>query len=146
MLASRVLTLEQRCADLEKKHKLQDKTTQALSSRIFTLELKYLPHKINCNVNEVKRANQDEFLAKKDKSQKRRCDDQDPPPPPPDSDLSKKKRHDTGISCQYKTRGSSSPVHGKTSDTREAPSSSSKQKFEFLILNNQLKTCLYQMI
>ncbi|GKC09151.1 hypothetical protein Tco_1000761, partial [Tanacetum coccineum] len=52
-LASCVLTLEQRCADLKKKHKLQDQMTQALSSRIFTLELRYLPHKINQTVNEV---------------------------------------------------------------------------------------------
>ncbi|GKA25294.1 hypothetical protein Tco_0711403 [Tanacetum coccineum] len=44
-LASRVSTLEQRCADLEKKHKLQDQMTQALSSRIFTLELRNLPYK-----------------------------------------------------------------------------------------------------
>ncbi|GJT98315.1 hypothetical protein Tco_1093833 [Tanacetum coccineum] len=68
--------------------------TQALSSRIFTLELKDLPHKINQTVNEavkeavhsgtykslpehvalyealeasMKRANRDEFFAKKDK-------------------------------------------------------------------------------
>ncbi|GJU81052.1 hypothetical protein Tco_1283417 [Tanacetum coccineum] len=54
----------------------------------------------------MERANRDEFLAEKDKSQKRRCDDQDPPPPPPNSDLSKKKRHDS-----------------------EAPSSSSKKKY-----------------
>ncbi|GJT33547.1 hypothetical protein Tco_0923966 [Tanacetum coccineum] len=150
-LASRVLTLEQRCADLEKKHKLQDKTTQALSSRIFILELRDLPHKINQTVNEavkeavhvalqaplrdrfrelpeadmkeilhqrmfesgtykslpeyvafyealkasMEHANQDEFLAEKDKSRKRRRDDQDPPLPPLDSDLSKKKRQDT---------------------------------------------------
>ncbi|GJS79533.1 hypothetical protein Tco_0729414 [Tanacetum coccineum] len=183
MLASRVLTLEQRCADLEKKHKLQDKTTQALSSRIFTLELKYLPHKINQTVNEavkeavhvdlqaplrdrfrklpktdmkeilhqrmfesgtykslpehvalyealeasMERANQDEFLAKKDKSQKRRCDDQDPPPPPPDSDLSKKKRHDTGTSGSKQPPAPQSSTW-KTSDTREDPSRSSKQK------------------
>ncbi|GKD51889.1 hypothetical protein Tco_1280865, partial [Tanacetum coccineum] len=46
-VTSRVLTLEQRCADLDKKHKLQDKTTQALSSKIFTLELRDLPHKID---------------------------------------------------------------------------------------------------
>ncbi|GJX88300.1 hypothetical protein Tco_0340314 [Tanacetum coccineum] len=52
-LASRVLTLEQRCANLEKKHKLQDKTTQALSSRIFTLELRDLPYKVNQTVNEA---------------------------------------------------------------------------------------------
>ncbi|GJT78917.1 hypothetical protein Tco_1045642 [Tanacetum coccineum] len=42
--------------------------------------------------------NRDEFLAGKDKSQKRHRNDQDPPPPPPDSDLSKKKRHDFGAS------------------------------------------------
>ncbi|GKE19464.1 hypothetical protein Tco_1427041, partial [Tanacetum coccineum] len=52
-LASRVLTLEQRCADLEKKHKLQDQTTQALLSRIFTLELRDLLHKINQTIHEV---------------------------------------------------------------------------------------------
>ncbi|GKC01030.1 hypothetical protein Tco_0987166 [Tanacetum coccineum] len=183
LLASRVLTLEQRCVDLEKKHKLQDKTTQALSSRIFTLELKYLPHKINQTVNEavkeavhvdlqapfrdrfrklpetdmkeilhqrmfesgtykshpehvalyealeasMERANQDEFLAEKDKSQKRRCDDQDPPPPPPDSDLSKKKRHDTGTSGLKQPLAPQS-FAWKTSDTREDPSSSSNQK------------------
>ncbi|GKA66611.1 hypothetical protein Tco_0766419 [Tanacetum coccineum] len=151
---SRVLKLEQRCANLEKKQKLQDQTTQALSSRIFTLELRDLPHKIDETICEavkevvhvalqaplqdrfrelpeadmkeilhqrmfesgtykslpkhvalyealeasMERANRDEFLAKKDKSQKRRRDDQDPHPPPPDSDLSKKKRHDSGAS------------------------------------------------
>nr|GEW79475.1 retrovirus-related Pol polyprotein from transposon TNT 1-94 [Tanacetum cinerariifolium] len=43
-------------------------------------------------------APRDEFLAKKDKSRKRRCDDQDPPPPLSDSDLSKRRRHDTSAS------------------------------------------------
>ncbi|GJR68786.1 hypothetical protein Tco_0014851, partial [Tanacetum coccineum] len=38
----------------------------------------------------------DEFIAEKDKSRKRRRDDQDPTPRPLDSDLSKKKRHDSG--------------------------------------------------
>nr|GEU71489.1 putative reverse transcriptase domain-containing protein [Tanacetum cinerariifolium] len=52
-LVSRVLTLEQRCADLEKKHKLHDPTTQALSSMIFTLDLRDLPHKIDQTINEV---------------------------------------------------------------------------------------------
>ncbi|GJR64045.1 hypothetical protein Tco_0010110 [Tanacetum coccineum] len=80
---SRVLTLEQRSADLEKQRKLQDKTTHALSSRIFTLELRDLPHKIDETVLEaVKEV-----------------------PPAPQSSA------------------------WKTSDTREAPSSSSKQKF-----------------
>ncbi|GJY97614.1 hypothetical protein Tco_0514524 [Tanacetum coccineum] len=35
------------------KHKLQEQTTQALSSRIFTLELRDLPYKINQTANEV---------------------------------------------------------------------------------------------
>ncbi|GJU00016.1 hypothetical protein Tco_1110354 [Tanacetum coccineum] len=52
----------------------------------------------------MERAQRDEFLAEKDKSRKRRRDDQDPPYPP-DSDLTWKK-----------------------SDTRDAPSSSSKQQ------------------
>nr|GEV03058.1 hypothetical protein [Tanacetum cinerariifolium] len=140
-LASRVSTLEQRCDDLEKKYKLQDQTTQALSSRIVILELRDLPHKINQTINEVvkeaihvalqallrdcfrelpeadmkeilhqrmfksgsykslpehvalykaleasmKHANRDEFLAAKDKSQKRR--------PPPSSSKQKSVPH-----------------------------------------------------
>ncbi|GJY84327.1 retrovirus-related pol polyprotein from transposon TNT 1-94 [Tanacetum coccineum] len=73
------------------------------------------------------RANRDEFLAEKDKSHKRRRDDQYPPPLP-DSDLNKKKRHD------FDASGSSQPPAPqssawKTSNTREAPLSSSKQKF-----------------
>ncbi|GKG21399.1 hypothetical protein Tco_0383994, partial [Tanacetum coccineum] len=56
-----------------------------------------------------------------DKSRKRRCDDQDPHLPPPDSDPSKKRRHST----QPPTPQSSA---WKTSDTREASSSSPRQK------------------
>ncbi|GKE01968.1 hypothetical protein Tco_1389951, partial [Tanacetum coccineum] len=52
-LASRVSALEQVCANFEKKHKLQDNTVQGLSSRVFTLELRDLPHQINQTVNEV---------------------------------------------------------------------------------------------
>ncbi|GKA81243.1 hypothetical protein Tco_0787935 [Tanacetum coccineum] len=75
----------------------------------------------------MERAQRDEFLAEMDKSRKRRHDDQDPPPPPPDSDLNKKKRHDSD------TSGSSQPptpqsYAWKTTDTKEAPSSSSKQQ------------------
>ncbi|GJX84844.1 retrovirus-related pol polyprotein from transposon TNT 1-94 [Tanacetum coccineum] len=161
----------------------QDKTTQALLSRILTLKLRDLLHKINQTINEVvkevvhvalqallrdrfrevpeddmkeilhqrmfesgtykslpkhvalyealeasmKCENRDEFLAEKDKSQKRHRDDQDPPPPPLYSDLSKKKRHDSGASgSKQPPAPQSSPW--KTSNTREAPSSSSKQK------------------
>nr|GFA87377.1 hypothetical protein [Tanacetum cinerariifolium] len=53
----------------------------------------------------MERANKDEFFVENGKSRKRRRDDQDPPPPPPDLDPT-----------------------WKTSDTREAPSSSSKQQ------------------
>nr|GFB90460.1 hypothetical protein [Tanacetum cinerariifolium] len=53
----------------------------------------------------MERANKDEFFVENGKSRKRRRHDQDPPPPPPDSDPT-----------------------WKMSDTREAPSSSSKQQ------------------
>nr|GEX55306.1 hypothetical protein [Tanacetum cinerariifolium] len=67
------------CANFEKKNKLQDKTTQALLSKVYTLENHDMYLKIDKYVNE---------------SRKRRRDDQDPPPPPlKDSDQSKKKRY-----------------------------------------------------
>ncbi|GKC70475.1 hypothetical protein Tco_1116358, partial [Tanacetum coccineum] len=62
-----------------------------------------------------------------DESRKRRRDDQDPHPPPPDSYLSKKKRHDSNSSGSKQPPAPQSSAW-KTSDTREAPSSSSKQK------------------
>nr|GEY33838.1 hypothetical protein [Tanacetum cinerariifolium] len=52
VLATRVSALEKICADFEKKHKLQDKTTQALSSRVFTLENHDMYLKIDDYVNE----------------------------------------------------------------------------------------------
>nr|GEV30983.1 retrovirus-related Pol polyprotein from transposon TNT 1-94 [Tanacetum cinerariifolium] len=52
-LASRIWALETVCTNFEKRHKLQDKTVQGLSSRVFTLELQDLPHKINQTVNEA---------------------------------------------------------------------------------------------
>ncbi|GJY50747.1 hypothetical protein Tco_0441594 [Tanacetum coccineum] len=75
----------------------------------------------------MERANRDEFLAEKDKSRKRRCDDQELPSPP-DLDLSKKKRHDSDALGPTQPPAPQSSTW-KTSDTREAPSSSSKQKF-----------------
>ncbi|GKC29098.1 hypothetical protein Tco_1036392 [Tanacetum coccineum] len=45
-LVTHVSALEQICANFEKKHKLQDNTTQALSSRVFTLEKHNLYSKI----------------------------------------------------------------------------------------------------
>nr|GEU80915.1 hypothetical protein [Tanacetum cinerariifolium] len=52
-LASRVSTLEQVCDNFKKRYKLQDNTIQGISSRVFTLEHRDLPHKINQTVNEV---------------------------------------------------------------------------------------------
>ncbi|GJW00638.1 retrovirus-related pol polyprotein from transposon TNT 1-94 [Tanacetum coccineum] len=182
-LASRVSALEQVCEKFEKRHKLQDNIVQGLSSRVFTLELRDLPHKIDETINEavkeavqiaikallkesfrdlseadmkeilhdqmfkngtyqslpehvalyealeasMERDNRDEFLAEKDKSQKRCRDKQDPPPPPPDSNLSKNKRHDSDASGS-KQPLAPQPSSWKTSDTREVPSSFSKQK------------------
>ncbi|GJQ94244.1 hypothetical protein Tco_0005383 [Tanacetum coccineum] len=75
----------------------------------------------------MEQAQRDEFFAEWDKSLKRQRNDQDPPPPPLDSDPSKKRRHDFGAS------GSSQPPAPqlsawKLTDTRDAPSSSSKQQ------------------
>ncbi|GJX98536.1 hypothetical protein Tco_0355555 [Tanacetum coccineum] len=182
-LASRVSALEQVCANYEKRHKLQDNTVQGLSSRVFTLELRDLPHKIDETVHEavkeavqielqaplkecfrdmseaymkeilhdrmfesgtyrsqpehvalyealeesMERDNRDEFLTEKDKSRKRRRDEQDPPPPLPDSDLNKKKRHNSDASGLKQPPAPPSSAW-KMSDTREAFSSSSKQK------------------
>ncbi|GKC72326.1 hypothetical protein Tco_1118209, partial [Tanacetum coccineum] len=76
----------------------------------------------------MERGQRDEFLTEKDKSHKRRRDDQDPhPPPPPDSDISNRIWHDADAS------GSSQPqapqlIARKKSDTRDAPSSSSKKQ------------------
>nr|GEV02318.1 integrase, catalytic region, zinc finger, CCHC-type, peptidase aspartic, catalytic [Tanacetum cinerariifolium] len=121
---------DQTGSDLGKRHKSQtlDNATQNLGSRVFTLELPDLTHKINQTVNEVVKEavhitflaplrdrfrelleadmkeilhqRMDEFLFEKDKSQKRRRDDEDPPPPLLNSDLSKKKRHNLTLQDQ----------------------------------------------
>ncbi|GJY15637.1 hypothetical protein Tco_0386059 [Tanacetum coccineum] len=74
------------------------------------------------------RAQRDEFFAEQDKSHKRQRDDQDPPAPPPDSDPSKKKRHDSSTSGSSQSLAPHSSTW-KKSDTRDTPSSSSKQQF-----------------
>ncbi|GJU44706.1 retrovirus-related pol polyprotein from transposon TNT 1-94 [Tanacetum coccineum] len=182
-LVARVTALEKKFFDLEQKSKNLDNTTQNLGSRVFTLELRDLPHKIDetvrksvkeavhvalqaplrdrfidlpeANMKEMlpqqmfesgsykshpehvalyealeasmERAQRDELFAEKAKSRKRRCDDQDPPPPLPDSDQSKKKRHASDASGSSQPPAPQSSAW-KTSDTREAPSSSSKQQ------------------
>nr|GEU35766.1 Gag-Pol polyprotein [Tanacetum cinerariifolium] len=145
-LVARVTVLEQICANFEKKNKVQDQTTQALSSRIFTLANHDLYLKINIYINEtVKEApehttlyealeasmdceNREEFVEATTKSHKRRRDDQDPPSPPPkDLDQNNKKRHDSDASASKQSQAPTSSAW-KTSNIREAPSSSSKQK------------------
>ncbi|GJW64435.1 hypothetical protein Tco_0116319 [Tanacetum coccineum] len=155
-LAARVSTLEKRNAELEQAFTNQNKTTNNLTSRIFTLEHHDLEYRIENYVREtvkqnrivesgsyknhtehadlykalersMARDNMDEFIAEKAKSQKRRHNDQDPPQPPPQkSDQSKKKKHDTDASASrpYPPQTSSA---WKTIDTKDAPSSSSKQ-------------------
>ncbi|GKB18298.1 hypothetical protein Tco_0852221 [Tanacetum coccineum] len=51
--AARVTALEKKFSDFEHKSNTLDNTTQNLGSRVFTLELQDLPHKINQTVNEV---------------------------------------------------------------------------------------------
>ncbi|GJS09049.1 hypothetical protein Tco_0365845 [Tanacetum coccineum] len=176
--------MEQICANFENKNKVQDQSTQTLSSRIFTLENHDLYSKFDKYINEnVKEAiqdalqapvhehfrelsefemkeillyrmfksnsyrsqpehttlyetleasmdceNREEFMDVTAKSRKRRRDDQDPPPPPPkDSDQSKKKRHDSDASASQQPQAQTS-LAWKSSDTREAPSSSSQHK------------------
>ncbi|GJW31793.1 hypothetical protein Tco_0051825 [Tanacetum coccineum] len=63
-LADRVSALEQICANFEKKNKVQDQTTQALSSKIFTLENHDVYLNIDKYINEnVKEAAQNALKA-----------------------------------------------------------------------------------
>ncbi|GJS18716.1 hypothetical protein Tco_0413188 [Tanacetum coccineum] len=73
------------------------------------------------------RDNKGEFFKATTKSRKRHRDDQDPPPPPPDLDQGKKKKHDSEASAAHQPQPQMS-LTWKTTDTRDAPSSSSKQK------------------
>ncbi|GKC38295.1 hypothetical protein Tco_1050679 [Tanacetum coccineum] len=52
-LAAHVITLEMKLSDLEQKSKNLDNTTKNLGSRVFTLELRDLPHKIDETVRET---------------------------------------------------------------------------------------------
>ncbi|GJY10372.1 hypothetical protein Tco_0378557 [Tanacetum coccineum] len=69
----------------------------------------------------------DEFLEATTKSRKRRRDDQDPHPPPPDSDQGKKKRHNSDASAPHQPQAQMYSTW-ITTDTRDAPLSTSKQK------------------
>ncbi|GJS02060.1 hypothetical protein Tco_0318568 [Tanacetum coccineum] len=143
-LAEHVTSLEKKLSDLKQNNKNLDNMTQNLGSRVYTLELKDMPHKIDEAVREnVKEAVQialqaplkERFrdLSKEDMKEMlhqrmfKSVDDQDPPPPLPDSDLSKRRRHDTGASGSLKPQAPQSSAW-KKSDTRDAPSSSFKQQ------------------
>ncbi|GJZ85664.1 hypothetical protein Tco_0651003 [Tanacetum coccineum] len=155
VLASHVSELEKIGANFEKRHKIQDKTVQALSSRVYMLENHDLDffevqmkeilhdrmfesgsykshpdHKALYEVLEVSmdRGNREEFIEAKDKSRKRCHDDKDPPPPSlKDSDRSKKKKHDSTVSASKQPPIQTSSAC-KTSNIRKPPSSSSKQQ------------------
>nr|GEZ31444.1 histone deacetylase 14 [Tanacetum cinerariifolium] len=137
--------------------KVESMVTISIHQVVFTLELRDMPHKIDQTVNEavkeavqvalqallrerfrdLSEADMKEILydqmfesgsymsqSKHDKSRKRRRDDQDlPPPPSKEPDKRKKKKHDSDASGSIQTSSA-----WKTSDTRDAPSSSSKQK------------------
>ncbi|GJY11411.1 hypothetical protein Tco_0379596 [Tanacetum coccineum] len=99
----------------EQKSKNLDNTTQNLGSRVFTLELRDLPHKINEVVREnVKEAN----ISYSMKLLRHLGNDSDP---------SKKRRHDSGASGSSQPPATQSSAW-KSTDTRDAPSSSSKQQ------------------
>ncbi|GKF42850.1 hypothetical protein Tco_0126192, partial [Tanacetum coccineum] len=101
-LASRVSALEQVCANFEKRHKLQDKTVQSLSSMVFTGTYQSQPKHValyKALEASMIHDNKDEFLEETIKSCKGHRDDQDPPQAPPkDSDQSKKSRHESDAS------------------------------------------------
>ncbi|GKF85976.1 hypothetical protein Tco_0253803, partial [Tanacetum coccineum] len=106
-LAACVSALEQICANFEKKNKLE------YTALYDALEAS-MDHE-----------NKEEFMDVTAKSRKRRHDDHDPPTPPPkDLDQSKKKRHDSDAFASQQPQARTSSAW-KSSDTREAPSSSS---------------------
>ncbi|GJR18413.1 hypothetical protein Tco_0966940 [Tanacetum coccineum] len=154
-LAERVTTLEKKLSDLEQTNKNLDNTTQNLGSRVYTLELRDLPHKINEavreNVKEVVQVAlqaplQDSFrdLSEEDmkemlhqrmfetcsyksilehitlyealEASMKRAQRDD-----------KRRRHNAGASGSSQPQAPQSSAW-KKSDTRDAPSSSSKQQ------------------
>ncbi|GKB24544.1 hypothetical protein Tco_0863945 [Tanacetum coccineum] len=80
-LAARVTSLEQKFTAFKQKSKNFDNANQNLGSRVFTLKLRDLSHKIDEAVQHIalyealeasmERAQRDEFFAKRDKSRKR---------------------------------------------------------------------------
>nr|GEV68063.1 hypothetical protein [Tanacetum cinerariifolium] len=153
-LATRVSALEKRTANFEQKNKLHDKTTQALASRVYKLKHHDLYSKIEKQVNEVFKEiihnalqaplrerfrNLSEFQMKgilhdqmfESNSYRSHPYHTTLYKALKDSDRSKKKKHDFDVSASKQPPVQKSSAL-KTSDSREAPSSSSKQKLAFL--------------
>nr|GEU45933.1 integrase, catalytic region, zinc finger, CCHC-type, peptidase aspartic, catalytic [Tanacetum cinerariifolium] len=137
---------------VRKKNKALDNMSWNIGSKVFILEHRDPPHKIDEFIHEsrmfetgtykslpkhvvlyealeasMERANRDELLTKMDNSRKRRCDGQDPPPSLPNLDLSKRRRHDTNTSGLSQPQAPHSSAW-KKSDTRDDTPSSSKQQ------------------
>nr|GEU49293.1 hypothetical protein [Tanacetum cinerariifolium] len=120
-LAIRVSALEKICANFKKKHKLQDKTTQALSSRVFMLEKHDLYLKIDNYVNEtVKEVVQNALQALVRERFREFLE----------FEMKEILRDRMFESGSYRSQPKHAALYNalKTFDTREAPSSSSKQK------------------
>ncbi|GKA41802.1 hypothetical protein Tco_0734462 [Tanacetum coccineum] len=113
-LVARVATLEHKFSGLEQKSKNLDNTTQNLGSRVFTLELQDLPYKINQTVNEVVKEAVHVALQAPLRDRFREL---------PKADM-KEILHQR----KYFHQRSPQSLAWKKSDTREAHSSSSKQK------------------
>ncbi|GJV54680.1 hypothetical protein Tco_1455685 [Tanacetum coccineum] len=144
-LVARVTALEQICENFEKKNKVQDQTAQALSSNENVKEavqdalkdlvresfrelLEFEMKEILPLEESMELENREEFMDATTKSRKGRRDDQDPTPPPPKGlDQSKKTRHDSDAFGSKQTPAQTSSSW-KSSDIRDTPSSSSKQK------------------
>ncbi|GJW40729.1 hypothetical protein Tco_0066574 [Tanacetum coccineum] len=136
-LANRVSALEEICANLVKKNKHQDQTTQALSSRMFMLENHDLYSKIDSYIIEtVKESIQnvlqapvcERFRELSEFEMKEILRDRI------SSSTSFKRvgpkeeeKHDSDTSGSKQSQAQTS-LAWKTSNTREAPSSSSKQR------------------
>ncbi|GJZ38645.1 hypothetical protein Tco_0585208 [Tanacetum coccineum] len=109
----------------------QSSSDPDLASRVSALEQVSLPEHValyEALEASMERDNRDAFLAEKDKSRKRRRDNQDPPLPlSKETNQSKKKKHDSDAFGSIQTPTQTS-LACKISDTRDSPSSSSKQK------------------
>ncbi|GJZ37821.1 copia protein [Tanacetum coccineum] len=117
-LANRVSALEEICANLAKKNKLQDQTTQALSSKIFTLK----NHDLELSEFEMKEILRDRMF---ESSYYRSQPEHAALYEALEASMDRENREEFVEATDKSPQTSSA---WKTSDIREAPSSSSKQK------------------